>query len=87
MVRNGFTLAGQAVSNDGDDHVVEVDLYIDGELDQSVGLPTEFRSRKNTPFWRFGLQNRQHTLRFVVKNPSEHADFLISRLVYYGPDD
>jgi hypothetical protein len=80
----GFTLSGDVVSRDGGVHDLDVELYIDGNLDQVVTLTTDFRSRKETPFWKFGLPDGPHTLRFRIRDPSEQVEFRIGRLVYYG---
>lgn len=78
----GFTLSGQAVSADGP---VRVDVFIDGLLDQSLTLETDFQVRRETPAWRFGLENGRHTLRFVVRNPAPGTALHVSRLIWYGP--
>ncbi len=79
----GFVLDGQAVTRDGEVHLVVVDLYVDDRLEQTAELTTEFRRRKNTPFWLYNMKEGPHTLRFVVRNPTARAAFQINRLIFY----
>lgn len=80
----GFAVQGRAVSRDGSDHTIEVELYIDDDLVTTAALPTNNHARKNTPFWKYNLTDGPHLLRFKVVSPTDTADFQISRVIYYG---
>lgn len=79
----GFVVDGRAVTRDGNEHIVVVDLYVDDVLEQTVELTTDFRRRKNTPFWQYDMAEGSHTLRFVVRIPNDAANFEINRVIFY----
>ncbi len=67
-----------------EDYTFKVAMYIDGKLDQVAELPTNFTTRKYTPFWKYQLPMGKHTVRFKVMNPTDKAEFLINDAIIYS---
>jgi hypothetical protein len=80
----GFTIAGDARSEDGEEHVLVADLIIDGETVETTKLPTAHKTRKFIPFWRFQLTPGEHevTIRLVESNPD--AALRLSHVIVYS---
>lgn len=71
----GFALLAEPKEKKDTDHIFEVDVYIDGELDHSLELPADFRTRRFIPVYKYGLESKEHKVRLVLKNPTEDAVF------------
>lgn len=80
----GFTVQGYAQSSDGQDHVLEVALYLDGTLVETTRLPTNQTQRKFIPFWRYELPDGPHTVRLQVQHPTDAAQVWLERAIVYG---
>ncbi len=80
----GFAAIGQPEKLGSEDYTFEVEMYIDGKLVETSPLPTEFRTRKFTPFWRYQLKPGKHTVRIKVKNPTDKAVIHLSNAIIYG---
>jgi hypothetical protein len=80
----GFAIDGAAVSTDRRDHVVEVEMYIDGAPVERVSLPTDQTARRFIPFWRYQLPDGKHTVRLEVLNPTGNAYVRLNHAILYG---
>ena len=80
----GFVIAGDAVSVDEEAYTLEVEVYIDDERVETTNLPTQYKTRKFIPFWRYELPDGEHTVRLVVTNPSENTYINLQRAIIYG---
>ncbi len=80
----GFSVQGRVVSNDGADHVIDIELYIDEDLEETVSLPYNCQQRRETPLWKFNLRDGQHKLRFRDFNPTDAANFQAVRFIRCG---
>lgn len=79
----GFSVTGRTQKTGDDDHVFNVEMYINGELVETSELPTKYIIRKPTPFWRFQLPRGKHTVKLVILNPSESAEINLEDLIVY----
>jgi len=79
----GFTVTGGVRKTGEEDYTFEVEMYIDGKLVETSKLPSNYKLRKPTPFWRYQLKRGHHTLRFKILNPSDKAKLLLSNLIVY----
>ena len=61
---------------------LEVEVYLDGELSQTVVLPDEFHSRKQELYYRYNLADGPHALSFKSLNTSKEKCIVTSYLVY-----
>jgi len=67
----GFAVTGSVKKSGEEDYTFNVEMYIDGELVETSKLPSDYKSRKPTPFWRYQLKKGNHKVRFKVLNPSD----------------
>ncbi len=84
----GFAINGSAnmiqeAADDGE-YTFEVEMWIDGRLVETTTLPTDFTTRKFSPFWRYRLSKGIHRLLFKVLNPTEKAEIHLRDMVVYG---
>ena len=80
----GFTISGHVESTDGSDHVLKAELYIDGELTETVNLPTAERARRFIPFFRYELQDGEHAVRIRLINSNAPASLYLDRAIVYA---
>lgn len=80
----GFTISGHVESTDGSDHVLKAELYIDGELTETVNLPTAERARRFIPFFRYELQDGEHAVRIRLINSDVPASLYLDRAIVYA---
>ena len=74
-----------ALAEENDDYVAEIEVWIDGELDQVSILPMKGTSRKLEPAWKYGLPEGRHTVKMVWRNPKPDEYLLrINAIQYYG---
>lgn len=62
--------------------VAKVEVYLDGELSETVTLPGDFRSRKQEMYYRYKLPAGSHTLSFKRLDPGKDKLTITSYLVY-----
>ena len=74
-----------ALAEENDDYVAEIEVWIDGQLDQVSILPMKGTSRKLEPAWKYGLPEGRHTVKMVWRNPKPDTYLLrINAIQYYG---
>ena len=80
----GFAVQGSVRSDDGKDHVLSVDVFVDDVKVEAVELPTNATRRRFIPFWRYGLPDGRHAVRLTVRNPAPGASMTLQRAIVYG---
>jgi hypothetical protein len=78
-----FAVTGKVDKNGKEDYTFNVEMYIDNELIETSKLPSKFKIRKPTPFWRYQLPRGKHKVRFKVLNPSHKATFILNDIIIY----
>lgn len=74
-----------ALAEEQDGYVAEIEVWIDGELDQVSILPMKGTSRKLEPAWKYLLPEGRHTVRMVWRNPDPGQYLLrINAIQYYS---
>ena len=74
-----------ALAEEEDDYVAEIEVWIDGALDQVSLLPMKGTSRKLEPAWKYGLSEGRHTVKMVWRNPKPSEYLLrINAIQYYS---
>ena len=74
-----------ALAEENDDYVAQIEVWIDGELDQVSLLPMKGTSRKLEPAWKYGLEEGRHKVRMVWRNPQPDTYLLrINAIQYYS---
>lgn len=68
----GFVVTGQAVKNNQLPHTaLEVDVFADGKLLETVNMPTNRRIRRLDVAWHYDLPEGPHTITLKAKNIPE----------------
>jgi hypothetical protein len=82
----GFVVIGAPEKSDEDipDAILELEVRIDESPAEKIVLPTEDRTRKPTPFWRYNLVNGEHRVRVKLLNPSPGLELRLSDVVIYA---
>ena len=80
----GFAVVGEAKRTGEEDHIFEVEMYIDDELAETAKLPTQFRDRRFYPFYKYQLSNGLHQVRFRILNPTDKAKLELEYAITYG---
>ena len=74
-----------AMAEEGDPYVAEIEVWIDGALDQVSILPMKGTSRKLEPAWKYCMEEGRHNVRLVWRNPKPDTYLLrINAIEYYS---
>lgn len=74
-----------AMAEQQDDYVAEIEVWIDGRLDQVSVLPMKGTSRKLEPAWKYLMPEGRHHVRMVWRNPKPDTYLLrINAIQYYS---
>ncbi|MDR1937466.1 MAG: ADP-ribosylglycohydrolase family protein [Tannerellaceae bacterium] len=66
-----------------DDYVAKAEMYIDGELAESVNLPASYLKRRHDLFWKYQLPKGKHTVTFKWLNPADGASVNFGEALVY----
>ncbi len=80
----GFVITGGAQKKGEDDYIFDVEVSIDGEVIETVKLPTKFVHRRFYLFWRYQLPDGKHEVRLKVLNPTDKAQVNLNDMLVYG---
>jgi len=80
----GFAVTGSVKKSGEEDFTLIVEMYIDDKLVETSKLPSDYKSRKPTPFWRYQLKKGNHKVKFIVLNPSDKATIVLNDLIIYN---
>lgn len=87
---NGFVVLGQATpkSQTGgryeSDFVYNMEVYVDGQKQETASLPASFTRRRHELTWKYQLTAGRHTLRLKVLNPDKEYTLRLRDLLVYG---
>jgi hypothetical protein len=74
-----------ALAEEADPYVAEIEVWIDGELDQVSILPMKGTSRMPEPAWKYLLPEGRHSVKMVWRNPDPSQYLLrINAIQYYS---
>lgn len=74
-----------AMAEEQDPYVAEIEVWIDGELDQVSILPMKGTSRKLEPAWKYCMPEGRHHVKMVWRNPDPKQYLLrINAIQYYS---
>jgi len=79
----GFAVTGSVQKSGKEDYTLNVEMYIDNKLVETSKLPSNYKIRKPTPFWRYNLERGKHKVKFVILNPSDKATLVLYDLIIY----
>lgn len=80
--RVGSEVFGLAEPNDP--YVAELDVYIDGKLDEHVKMPMKNTSRRLEPAWKYQLTEGKHNVRLKWINPKPEYEIRINDIMIYS---
>lgn len=83
FVGKGFVVTGEAKKLAEKDYNFKVEMYIDGKLDQTVELPTNFTKRRFYLFWKYQMPQEEHKITLKVLNPTDVAEVLLQNVLVY----
>jgi hypothetical protein len=66
------------------DYVAKAELYIDGQLAESVSLPASYRARRHDLFWKYQLPAGKHVATFKWLNPQDGCSVNFGEAVVYA---
>jgi hypothetical protein len=67
-----------------DPYVAELEVYIDGVLDENVKLPMKNTSRRLEPAWKYQLAEGAHNIRLKWINPDPNYEIRINDIMIYS---
>jgi len=79
----GIVLKGN-VRSKNQDYVALVEVYIDGQLEETVKLPALYRIRRHEIFWKYQLTKGKHLATFKWLNPEKDATINFRDLLVYS---
>ena len=79
-----FAEKGTATSKTQEEHVLVAEMFIDGDLVETIKLPTDFTKRVFVPFWRCQIGEGKHSVRIRLQYPTEKATRYLERAIIYG---
>jgi len=67
-----------------DPYVAELEVYIDGKLDEKVKMPMKSTSRRLEPAWKYQLTEGNHNVRLKWINPKPEYEIRINDIMIYS---
>ncbi len=83
--RVGSEMFGLAEPNDT--YVAELEVYIDGKLDEKVKMPMKNSSRRLEPHWKYQLTEGNHNVTLKWVNPDKEYEIRINDIVVYSENE
>ncbi len=84
----GFVVSGTARQESQlADKVLEVDVYINGQLSETVKMPTEFRTRRHDVAWKYDLPEGTHSVVLKARNIPKGYRIDAENLLVYSTID
>ena len=80
----GFALTRKAVRRRDEDYTFTVEMVIDGGIAEKIELSTDSLTRRNSPFWKYRLAQKKHSVLLKVLNPTEETEIELHDLIIYG---
>lgn len=76
-----------ALAEPDDEYVAELEVWIDGELDQTISLPMKNTSRRLEPAWKYLLSEGKHHVKLKWLNRDENYLIRINDIIYYSENN
>lgn len=80
----GFTVSGEAQKKGNSEYTFQVEMRIDGQWVETASLPTDFVTRRYTPFWKYQLPPGRHKVEWTVLNPTTEAMLQLRSAIIYA---
>jgi hypothetical protein len=84
----GFVISGAARKLPGntEEKDLMVDVFIDGVLSEEAVLPTLNRTRRHDITWKYNLEQGDHEVKIIWKDPAEGYRVEVTKVIIYGPE-
>ena len=84
----GFVLKGGArkLSDQAEDRDLLIEVYVDDIFSEEAILPTGYQGRRHELSWKYNLDNGEHTVKVIWKNPGEGYKIDLGNVIVYGPE-
>ena len=84
----GFVVRGGAWKLPGitEEMDLVVEVFVDGQLIEEAILPTLHRARRHDLTWKYNLEDGDHDVRIIWKNPVEGYKVEVNKVIIYGPE-
>ncbi len=80
----GFVVRGETGRwGDQSDHVLNAELYIDGNKSETFGLPASYTTRRYEICWKYDLPNGKHNVKVKILNPSAENQIVNAEALIY----
>ena len=81
----GFVLKGDASKwESNSDYIFHMELFVDGNLVETIPLPVKFTTRRHEIAWKYNLPKGKHTVRLKILNPSKEEAIRLGELIIYS---
>ena len=84
----GFVLKGGARKLPGvaEDTDLHIDVYMDGVLYEEAVMSTGYQARRHEVTWKYNLEDGDHTVKVVWKDPAAGYKIDLGNVIVYGPE-
>ncbi|MCF8379309.1 MAG: ADP-ribosylglycohydrolase family protein [Bacteroidales bacterium] len=72
------------LSEPDDPYVAELEMYIDGKLDEKIKMPMKNTSRRLEPAWKYQLVEGEHNITLKWINPNEDYEIRVNDIMVYS---
>lgn len=83
-VTNRFGSEIFALAEPNDPYVAQLEVYIDGQKDQTVNMPMKNPSRRLEPAWKYQLPEGKHKVALKWLNPNPKYEIRINDIIIYS---
>lgn len=83
-VTNRFGSEIFALAEPNDSYVAQLEVYIDGQKDQTVNMPMKNPSRRLEPAWKYQLAEGKHKVTLKWLNPNPNYEIRINDIIIYS---
>lgn len=84
VVNYSLMSGGKTVGYNDSDYVFEVEAYLDGELAETIKVPLKAIHARQDLFYKYNLEEKEHTLSFKLLNPSKDYSIRITTCLVYA---
>ena len=72
---------------DYDSYNVLIDVFINGELTETVSMPVKWEHRKHDIYWNYDREEKEYEIKLVARDRKEGIRIDVSALIVYSDTD
>lgn len=82
---NGFVMRGNVQPNSAESgYVANAQLFLDGQLIETIELPADFTTRRHELCWKYKLSEQKHSVEVKLLNPDAANPVRIQDIIVYS---